>query len=81
MVGHYPWFVTYNYLDFYLPKRRFQDDKLKALVRNAGIGFCSTLTSDTISNSIRVVKTIKQTSSVNLTYKQAIDSVIEKEGI
>ena len=63
MAGHYPWFVTYNYLDLYLPKYSFKKDTLKALVRNAFIGFCGTMVSDTISNSIRVVKTIKQTSA------------------
>ena len=62
MVGHYPWFVTNNYLDYYLPKYSFKDEKLMALIRSAFIGFCCTLVSDTISNSIRVMKTMKQTS-------------------
>ena len=25
MVGHYPWFVTNNYLDYYMPKYSFKD--------------------------------------------------------
>jgi hypothetical protein len=25
MAGHYPWFVTNNYLDYYLPKYSFKD--------------------------------------------------------
>lgn len=25
MAGHYPWFVTYNYLDYYLPKYSFRN--------------------------------------------------------
>lgn len=62
MVGHFPWFTTYNYLDLYLPKASFKDDRLKALVRGAFMGFVCSLVSDTISNSIRVVKTVKQTS-------------------
>lgn len=37
--------------------------------------------SDTVSNSIRVVKTIKQTSKDKLTYKEAIQGVIAKDGI
>lgn len=69
MVGHYPWFVTNNYLDFYIPKYSFKDEKLKALVRGAVIGFICTLVSDTISNSIRVLKTMKQTSVKQITYK------------
>lgn len=62
MVGHYPWFVTNNYLDYYIPKYHFKDEKLKFLGRGAFIGFCCTMVSDTISNSIRVLKTMKQTS-------------------
>jgi hypothetical protein len=62
MVGHYPWFVTNNYLDFYITKYNFKTETLKALLRGALIGFCCTMVSDTISNSIRVLKTIKQTS-------------------
>lgn len=63
MVGHYPWFVTNNYLDFYIPKADPRDEKLKFLARGAFIGFSCTLVSDTISNSIRVIKTVKQTST------------------
>lgn len=81
MAGHYPWFVTYNYLDHYLPKYSFKEDKLRALLRNAFIGFCGTMVSDTISNSIRVVKTIKQTSKEKISYRQAAQGVIDKEGV
>lgn len=69
MVGHYPWFVTNNYLDFYIPKYSFKDDKLKALLRGAFIGFCCTMVSDTVSNSIRVLKTMKQTSERQISYR------------
>jgi hypothetical protein len=69
MVGHYPWFVTNNYLDYYIPKYSFKDNKLKALLRGALIGFVCTLVSDTISNSIRVLKTMKQTSVKHITYR------------
>jgi RsiW-degrading membrane proteinase PrsW (M82 family) len=62
MVGHYPWFVTNNYLEYYWTRYSFKDEPLKALLRSATIGFLCTLVSDTISNSIRVIKTVKQTS-------------------
>ena len=42
MAGHYPWFLTNNYLDYYIPKYSFKDEKLKALIRSAFIGFCCT---------------------------------------
>jgi hypothetical protein len=53
-----------------------KSDTLKALVRNAFIGFCGTMISDTVSNSIRVVKTIKQTSTEKITYRQAAQGVV-----
>lgn len=81
MAGHYPWFVTYNYLDHYLPKYSFKTETIKALFRNAFIGFCGTMVSDTVSNSIRVVKTIKQTSKEKITYQEAIQSVLKTDGI
>jgi len=52
-----------------------------AIVRSAFIGFWCTLVSDCISNSIRVVKTFKQTSQEKLTYKQVIDQIIAKDGV
>ena len=81
MVGHYPWFTTYNYLNSYLPKYRYDEETLKALSRNALIGFSASFVSDTISNSVRVVKTIKQTNSETITYPNAIKQVISQDGI
>ena len=81
MVGHYPWFVTNNYLDFYIPKVDPREEKLKFLARGAFIGFVCTLVSDTISNSIRVIKTVKQTHHEQITYKQAVAEVLEKDGL
>jgi hypothetical protein len=81
MVGHYPWFTTYNYLNSYLPKYRYDEETLKALSRNALIGFSASFVSDTISNSVRVVKTIKQTNSESITYPNAVKQVIAQDGI
>lgn len=53
----------------------------KYLARNALIGFCSSAISDTCSNSIRVVKTTKQTSTVPISYMGALKTVVEKDGI
>lgn len=63
-----------------MPKYSFKDNKLKAIIRGAFIGFCCTMVSDTISNSIRVLKTMKQTSEKHISYKQAFDEVIAKDG-
>ena len=56
-MGHYPWFVTFNYLN-----AKWEEPKggVMKLVRRAIIGVCSSCVSDVVSNSIRVVKTKKQ---------------------
>lgn len=78
MVGHYPWFMTFNTLDSYLPK---YNTKLETFVRNATIGFSASIASDTISNSLRVIKTAKQASQTPVTYSQVAREIIEKDGI
>lgn len=57
LLGHYPWFATYNYMQEALPKT--DDFKLK-LCRNAVIGFTASAISDTVSNSVRVIKVREQ---------------------
>ena len=53
----------------------------KKLSRNAFIGFCSSAVSDTISNSIRVIKTSKQTSEIPRSYPTVVKDIIAKDGI
>eukprot|EP01006_Ploeotia_vitrea_P023726 TRINITY_DN56323_c0_g1_i1.p1 TRINITY_DN56323_c0_g1~~TRINITY_DN56323_c0_g1_i1.p1 ORF type:complete len:296 (-),score=-6.20 TRINITY_DN56323_c0_g1_i1:34-921(-) len=77
-VGHYPWFATYNYLNATLPS--YNDDKLKKLARNAGIGFICSAVSDTCSNSLRVMKVYRQASTEKISYVEVAKRVIEKEG-
>ncbi len=76
--GHYPWFATYNFLNSALP---VYDDLPKKLSRAALIGFCASAVSDTVSNSIRVIKTTKQTSPVPMTYPEVVRSVVQKDGV
>eukprot|EP01004_Peranema_trichophorum_P005044 NODE_3923_length_1260_cov_206.904134_g3442_i0.p1 GENE.NODE_3923_length_1260_cov_206.904134_g3442_i0~~NODE_3923_length_1260_cov_206.904134_g3442_i0.p1 ORF type:complete len:355 (-),score=74.63 NODE_3923_length_1260_cov_206.904134_g3442_i0:135-1199(-) len=76
-IGHFPWFYTHNVLDQKLPK---QNTLLKKLLRNATIGFCSSVVSDVCSNSVRVIKTTKQTSATVISYPQALKMVLESEG-
>ena len=78
MVGHYPWFSTYNYLNSTLPQYTERRDKL---LRQAFIGFTSSIVSDTISNSLRVIKTTKQTSQEVLSYRATVKNVIANDGI
>eukprot|EP01134_Creolimax_fragrantissima_P004502 CFRG4502T1 len=79
-VGHYPWFFTFNFLQEKIPMPE-KDETLKKLGRNAAIGFCASVVSDTCSNSIRVVKTTKQTSAVSLSYSESVRMVIKQDGV
>jgi hypothetical protein len=77
-VGHYPWFMVYNNLQEKIPK---PDGFFEKLARNAGIGFSATCVSDTLSNSIRVVKVYKQANIESISYPEAIKRVIAEDGL
>ena len=76
-VGHYPWFLTYNFLTAHFPGTT--DPSLK-LCRSALIGFLSSAVSDLCSNSLRVVKVYRQTSTEKLTYVDAVRNIIKEDG-
>ena len=76
--GHYPWFATFNTMQEVIP---VPSSKMYKLLRNAGIGFCSSVISDTISNSLRVLKTYRQTHVDNVSYMDAARQIIEKDGV
>ena len=78
--GHYPWFVTNNYLEAKIPKPS-NDRVLVGMLRRAFIGLCSSAVSDVVSNSIRVVKTKKQTAKEALTYMATISLIISEDGV
>lgn len=78
MVGHYPWFLTYNYLDNNLNK--YEKEPFKKLIRNGGIGFISAILSDCCSNSFRVLKTSRQTNFNNESYKDTVQNIIKNDG-
>jgi len=80
MVGHYPWFFTFNTLQEMIPMPE-KDETMKKLGRNAVIGFSSSLVSDCTSNSIRVIKTTKQTSQTPISYGEAVKMVVAKDGV
>jgi hypothetical protein len=77
-VGHFPWFFTYNYLDEALPEA---DSLAGKLGRNAGMGFTASCVSDTCSNSIRVLKTYRQTSPTRVSYMDAARTIVAKDGL
>jgi len=76
-IGHYPWFLTYNYLQETLPK--FHDKR--DMVRSMCIGFTSSSISDTVSNSIRVLKINRQTNEIPLSYSESLRQMIKSDGL
>ncbi len=78
-VGHFPWFFTFNFLQEKIP--RYDDSAIKKLGRNAVIGFCSSVVSDTISNSLRVIKTTRQTFARVVTYREVVQHVLKEDGV
>ena len=78
-VGHYPWFAVYNFLSETIaepPKAQIG----WWLLRAAFIGFCASVASDTISNSLRVVKTYRQVNDTRISYTEAARRVIRQDG-
>jgi hypothetical protein len=71
-VGHFPWFFIFNYLSIHLPPAEASaatgailegwDPKVIDLLRSAFIGLCASSVSDISSNSLRVLKTARQTA-------------------
>ena len=80
-VGHYPWFVTYNTLDEYLPKYDRKKEMLPFLGVSAVKGFCASAVSDSISNPIRVLKVYRQTNADSKGYIAAAGEIYAKEGV
>merc|ERR1711957_1014045 len=76
-VGHYPWFYTNNQLRESLPQFDFAYGKY---VRNAVIGFASAAVSDTLSNSLRVLKTTRQTALEPVGYMESAKQIIAADG-
>ncbi len=108
-VGHFPWFLTYNFLNDVLPVVSATGGSgdenviLLKLARSAFLGLSASCVSDVCSNSLRVIKTTKQTAGLTevggststststssnddgkkkeeLSYKEAVNIILEKDG-
>lgn len=77
-LGHYPWFATFNYLDTSLPQ---YDSTTGKLFRSAVIGFTSSAMADLCSNSVRVLKTFKQTNGTSISYYEAGRCIVAQDGM
>lgn len=79
VVGNYPWFAVMNFLSKNVP---VPNGNVAKLVRSAFLGAVSSSVADVISNSIRVVKTKKQTASeASTSYAMCAKEVIDKDGL
>merc|ERR1719317_676748 len=72
---------SFNYLQAAIPVPSPDQPAVYKFGRNAVIGFASSLVSDTVSNSLRVVKTTRQTFSEPISYVNVVKHVIEKDGV
>lgn len=50
-------------------------------MRQAFIGFCASVISDTVSNSLRVIKTYRQVHQSRVGYFEAAEAVIATDGL
>eukprot|EP00668_Euglena_longa_P046457 GGOE01062142.1.p1 GENE.GGOE01062142.1~~GGOE01062142.1.p1 ORF type:complete len:629 (-),score=180.12 GGOE01062142.1:248-2134(-) len=76
-VGHYPWYLTYNWLSSTVPPGT---TPLLAILRNACIGVISTINSDVSSNGLRVIKTAVQTNATPIGYWVVVRTIWQREG-
>src|SRR5882757_3594241 len=72
------WFGTYNYLEANLP---IAHTVFQTLIRRAFIGFIASVISDTVSNSLHVVKTYRQVNEIRIGYWAAAKAVIAVDGL
>mmetsp|Transcript_17252 Transcript_17252/g.47173 ORF Transcript_17252/g.47173 Transcript_17252/m.47173 type:complete len:386 (+) Transcript_17252:156-1313(+) len=79
VVGHYPWFMTYNFLHV---RPWLKEMVPSPFLRNAFIGFMASIVSDTATNVFRVVKTTKQVtgSKNNSSYAEIIRMILAADG-
>jgi hypothetical protein len=79
--GHYPWFFVYNLLDSRLIK---PENLVGVIQRSALIGFIASAVSDTVSNFLRVLKTVKQSSGADgrraLSYWHIAEAIVREGG-
>ncbi|KAL2075874.1 hypothetical protein VTL71DRAFT_817 [Oculimacula yallundae] len=78
--GNYPWFATYNFLSATIPIPP-KHEIFVWLLRLAFIGFVASVVSDSVSNSLRVVKTYRQVNDTQVSYTEAARLVILQDGV
>jgi hypothetical protein len=72
-VEHVGWFNTYEYFDRNLPK------DMNIILRSGFLGLSSSVTTDIMSNHLKIIKTMKQTT--DLCYNDIVREIIRKNGV
>ncbi|CCC06286.1 hypothetical protein SMACR_00504 [Sordaria macrospora] len=80
-VGNYPWYATHDYLLEIIPEPAKDRELAIWLLRLAFAGFVASVVSDSVSNSLRVVKTYRQVNDKEVSYSEAARLVIVNDGI
>jgi len=73
--------MQYNTLEGAIPVPSKEEELLLWLLRLAFIGFVASVVSDSVSNSLRVVKTYRQVNDVEVSYTEAARSVVRVDGV
>jgi len=76
LAGHLPWYTTFNFLNRNLPT---PPDAFERALRHGLIGFSASVVSDCCTNSLRVLKAIRQAEGIS--YSEAARLVIRDDGI
>lgn len=77
----YPWFATYNYLNLYFDTNHKDLSKSQTIMKNAFTGLTASMVTDMTTNSLQVVKTIRQTQTEKIGYGEVVRSIVKKDGI
>ncbi len=81
VLGHFPWFYTYNYLNTLFSQEQDYTGNLERVIRSACIGFCSSSVSDIVSNTFRVIKVNRQVSSNNESYTKLVRDIVSRDSV
>lgn len=78
-VGNFPYFAVFNTLSEAWPA---PSDQALRIIRNGVLGMSGSITSDCASNSLRVLKTMRQSSpDPSMGYLEAAQTIIKKDGV
>mmetsp|Transcript_37350 Transcript_37350/g.67531 ORF Transcript_37350/g.67531 Transcript_37350/m.67531 type:complete len:278 (+) Transcript_37350:41-874(+) len=77
-IGNYPYFAVFNILS---ESWAAPAEPMMKIVRNGVLGMCSSISSDVISNSFRVLKTVRQSSEESEGYVESAKRIVDRDGL